>query len=267
MRGAGGDSVTIVGLETARARRNRGRAPGVRQVSGISSMEISLPQAAHLLGIPEQTVRRWARQGKLPALESEHTFVFRRSELERWARRHGITLVERPARSEDEAPAEPSLPVALERGGFLRDIPGDDVPSVLEATVARMPLPPEADREDLLERLLQREELASTGVGHGIALPHPRVPVEWAPPEGMVTVCRLAGEVDFQALDGRPVSILFVMLSRGAPFHLKLLSQLSFHLRDESFLAFLRRLESIEELIAEVTRRHDRLGGGRGTAP
>lgn len=102
---------------------------------------------------------------------------------------------------------------------------------------------------EVSEALLERERLGSTGFGRGIALPHAKLP-------GLTGVrgifLQLARPIDFNAVDGLPVDLLFVLLSpldAGAD-HLKALAGVSRMLRNESFSERLRGAKSDEALYA-----------------
>jgi len=223
-------------------------------------MEIDIKKAAEMLGTPEATLRRWARQGKIPVRERAGGYVFPKDELAKWAERHNIPL-KIPSDSATTTPADTEVGLydSMKRGGAFFSVPGENVREVLQAASMLIPLPDEVDREELLSRLLQREELASTGVGHGIAFPHPRYPLENIPPGGMITTCFLEKEVDFNAVDGRPVFLLFVMLSENTKTHLKLLSRLSFCLRDAGFIEFLRKCCSPDDFFLKIREMEDRI--------
>lgn len=81
------------------------------------------------------------------------------------------------------------------------------------------------DRGAVLARLLQREQLGTTGLGHGIAIPHARA--ELASLSGIAM--RLRRPVDFDAVDGDPVDIAFLLLAPedDASSHLKALSRVA----------------------------------------
>lgn len=78
----------------------------------------------------------------------------------------------------------------------------------------------------VFDRLLERERLGSTGLGHGIALPHARVK-ETAEPLGAFV--SLAKGVDYDAADGEPVDLAFALLvpESATEEHLQLLAQLA----------------------------------------
>lgn len=104
----------------------------------------------------------------------------------------------------------------------------------------------------LAEALGQREKLGSTGFGGGVAIPHARVP-------GLAritaVVARTAKPVDYAALDGMPVDVVFALFSppdAGAA-HLKALARVSRQLRDRAFVAKLRGAGSRDAIWALLT--------------
>lgn len=108
------------------------------------------------------------------------------------------------------------------------------------------------DADDLLRRLLARERLGSTGIGHGIAIPHCR----FDQAEGAVgALITLAHPVDFDSIDGEPVDILFAMLVPEAAHseHLKNLAALASALNNASLRQNLRSATSSQELYQAAT--------------
>ena len=126
----------------------------------------------------------------------------------------------------------------MERGGIFYDVGGDQREAVLRSAVELIPNINPSDVDLVYETLLEREILASTGIGHGIALPHPRSSLRLLDMP-QITTCYLSQSVDFEAVDGQPVSVLMVLLSRSTKQHVTMLSKLSFHLRDAGFRNFL----------------------------
>lgn len=96
-----------------------------------------------------------------------------------------------------------------------------------------------ADERDIFDTLLQRERLGSTGVGNGVAIPHGKLNGL----DSIVSVfAKLETPVDFEAIDGEPVDLVFLLLapeSAGAD-HLKALARISRLLREPSALEKLR---------------------------
>src|SRR5438874_13562033 len=101
----------------------------------------------------------------------------------------------------------------------------------------------------VFETLLQREKLGSTGVGNGIAIPHGKLP-KLNKLFGLFA--RLDRPVDFEALDGQPVDLVFLLLApegAGAD-HLKALARVARLLRDPDVARKLRESRDAEALYA-----------------
>jgi PTS system nitrogen regulatory IIA component len=113
------------------------------------------------------------------------------------------------------------------------------------------------DRKQLLEKILEREKLGSTGIGGGIAIPHAKLK---AVENIMVVFGRSGRGVNFNALDGKPVHIFFLLVARDENFgaHLKLLARISRILKNPSFRKRLLEAgdaESIYQIIREQDER------------
>jgi nitrogen PTS system EIIA component len=202
-------------------------------------MMLSIKDVAARLNLPIETVLRWVRQGKIPMQSIRGEYVIRFAMLERWATDHKLD-VHTPAAmvASDVEPDFDGILPAMERGGIFYDVGGDQREAVLRSAVELIPNINPSDVDLVYETLLEREILASTGIGHGIALPHPRSSLRLLDMP-QITTCYLSQSVDFEAVDGQPVSVLMVLLSRSTKQHVTMLSKLSFHLRDAGFRNFL----------------------------
>ena len=202
-------------------------------------MMLSIKDVAMRLNLPIETVLRWVRQGKIPMQSIRGEYVIRLAMLERWATDHKLD-VHTPAAmvASDVEPDFDGILSAMERGGIFYDVGGDQREAVLRSAVELIPNINPSDVDLVYETLLEREILASTGIGHGIALPHPRSSLRLLDMP-QITTCYLSRPVDFEAVDGQPVSVLMVLLSRSTKQHVTMLSKLSFHLRDAGFRNFL----------------------------
>ena len=101
----------------------------------------------------------------------------------------------------------------------------------------------------ILEVLQQRENLGSTGVGHGVAIPHGKLP-KLSKLFGLFA--RLERPIDFEALDAQPVDLVFLLLApegAGAD-HLKALARVARLLRDADAARKLRNSRDAEALYA-----------------
>lgn len=111
--------------------------------------------------------------------------------------------------------------------------------------------------ELVFERLLERERLGSTGLGHGVALPHARMKELR---EALGAFVQVQRPVDFDAIDDQPVDLAFALLvpEAATEAHLQLLAQLAAMFSDAGLRERLRRAEGAEELF-------DLLSGWRAT--
>jgi PTS system nitrogen regulatory IIA component len=220
----------------------------------LGSGKLRVRDAARLLGVSERTVHRWVESRKLPAHRAGGQLRFNRAELLEWATAEGVRVsVELFAAPDGRCARLPTLSDALAAGGILHDIPGDSRDEVLRAVVGRLQLPPDVDRDFLYQMLIARENLGSTAVGDGIAIPHVRNPVVLHAPS-VITLCFLSHPIDFGALDGKPVDILFFLLSPTIRAHLHLLSRLTAALHDPRLREALARHAGADEIQAEVRR-------------
>ena len=217
-------------------------------------MDLKIHEVARLLQVDGDEVARWIREKGLPAHEVHDQFHINSVELQEWALAHGVRCPpELMAVNRAAAGAAGNLIAALERGGMHRDVPGTNRDEVLPAVVKLPGVPAAIDRRLLLELLRAREMLASTGLGGGIAVPHPRSPIvlDVEAPATML-LCFLRQPVDFGAIDGKPVWALFLLLSPTVPDHLRLLSQLSYALHDTPVRSLLERRAPLDALLARL---------------
>ncbi|RLB84516.1 MAG: excisionase, partial [Deltaproteobacteria bacterium] len=204
------------------------------------------------LGVEQNTIERWIRQGKLPVSQRGAVYRFPSRDLKKWAAKHNISLnLEKQSLPEKETDPLISLSNAVQNGGLYFDVPGDDVRSVLTASLERISKVSKDFKTDLLDRLIEREKALSTGIGNGIAIPHPRVPLGYLN-DPLVAICFLETPVAYQAMDQQPVEVLFLILCPDLKFHLHLLSSLSFCLRDKSFTQFLKSRPDPKALIQKI---------------
>ena len=108
------------------------------------------------------------------------------------------------------------------------------------------------DHRVIFETLMKREKLGSTGIGQGIAIPHGKVP-SISRVYGLFA--RLANPVEFEAVDGQPVDLVFVLLApeHAGADHLKALARISRLLRDPGVVAKLRGTDDAQGLYAILT--------------
>jgi PTS system nitrogen regulatory IIA component len=216
-------------------------------------MQLTLRQAAGYLGVGESAARRWITERALPVHEVNERLYLNAVELWEWAVENGVpvsrSLLTHARRAPDEVPPISDL---LRAGGIFYDIEATEKRDLLRAFVARLPLPPEQDRDTLLSVLEAREAMGSTGIGDGIAIPHVRNPIVMHVDQAFVTLGLLRHPVEFDAIDAQPVHALFMVVSPTVPVHLRILAQLGFLLRDEVLRDLLRHRAPAEDILGRI---------------
>ena len=221
-------------------------------------MQLTVKDAAQALNVGEKTIYRWIQTGGLPAYRVAGQYRINRAMLFEWATSKRINFTPEDPAAGGGSPASPAiaplppagLSQALRLGGIHYRIPGTTLPDVFQAVVSLMNLPDTVNRPFLRQALLAREQLQSTGIGEGIAFPHLRNPGILDLQAPLVFLGFLEKPIDFNAIDGAPVRVLFCPLAPNVRIHLHLLSRITFALRNPDFKALILREASRDEILA-----------------
>lgn len=204
------------------------------------------------LGVTPITIERWLRQGNLPVSSKGTHCRFNKKDLENWASKRNISLDFSENKNLSSPEKEhPLLSAAIQDGGVYYDIKGDNVHQVLKNSIDKFTVIPQDFKDDLFDRLARREAALSTGIGKGIAIPHPREQLHYLT-SPVICVSFLDHPVDYNALDQKQVFVLFFILCPDLKLHLHLLSALSFCLKDFQFIQFLEQKPAAGLLIKKI---------------
>jgi nitrogen PTS system EIIA component len=146
-----------------------------------------------------------------------------------------------------------SCVIADLKGGTKREVLSELLASLKHAGLV-------SDVEEAVTVVLEREKLGSTGIGDGIAIPHGKM-------KGIDSVLCAFGRskegVDYDAVDGKPVHIFFLLLAPedSAGLHIQMLSRISRILRDQSFRKHLVEQDQNADLYAEIVEQDEKFGG------
>lgn len=213
-------------------------------------MQLSAREAAKLLNVSDKTIYRWIKEGKIPAYKLNDSIKFNKAELLEWATSKRINISTDFFKSENSMNLpQHSLADTLRAGGIYYRVGGRDVKSVLSSIVEIAPIPETVDPELLLQVLLARESMGSTGIGKGISIPHPRNPIITETDQPLISLCFLETPVEFHALDGQPVHTIFLVISPLIRVHLSLISRISFSLQQPSFMDVIKNQASREDIL------------------
>ena len=139
----------------------------------------------------------------------------------------------------------------LQEDAIISELTATDKKAVLEELTAAVAKASGVDQEEMVRVLLERERLGSTGIGSGIAIPHGKLKSLGAL---LVGFGRSRKGVDFEAIDGKPAHIFFLLMapedSSGA--HLRMLARISRLLKDSSLRQGLMDAADRRELYALI---------------
>lgn len=216
---------------------------------------MTVKEVAEYIRLNEKTVSRLAQKGEIPALKAGRHWRFDRAVIDAWmVGRNAGPMTGR------ELPAEATgLPQPLTISGVmtpshiqlnLRATARDDV---LRELVALVIPPEETERGETLFRALKvREDLCSTCVDEGVAIPHARNALVGLVDQPVLAYGRHRAGVDFGALDGKPVHHFFLLCAPNVREHLQLLARLARLVKNIDFRAKLAAAQQPEAVIALI---------------
>lgn len=147
----------------------------------------------------------------------------------------------------------------LKENAILIDLKNTAKAGVLEELLSALEKAGQvAEKGKILEALLEREKLGSTGIGQGIAVPHTKTDQI----ESLVGALGISQKgVDFDALDGEPVYIVFLVLapSKATGIHLKALAKIARLLKDRVFRNSLKGARSSAEALNIIREDEEKL--------
>lgn len=133
------------------------------------------------------------------------------------------------------------LAVLIHRGGIFFDVEGNTPEEIYSKISSMIKMPEGLTSEQICNALCAREQVLSTAVGNGIALPHARSSIIKNSDDQQICIVYLKNPIDMQAPDEREVYVMFVLLTQNSQVHLKVLTQLAGLFRN---LRFRKALEA-----------------------
>ncbi len=217
-------------------------------------MQLGVRDVAAQFGVADKVVLRWVDEESLPASKVDGQYRFNPSALFEWATARGMQIPPALFREPKNGDREvlPDLVEALRAGGVVRDIAGTDKRSVLAMLIEHLQLPRTVDRDGLLQIVMAREQLGSTGIGEGIAIPHVRNPIVLRVPKPMLLLGLLQQPIDYGAVDRKPVHSMFLVITPTTRSHLHILSRLGYILQDRGIRELLKSRAPSERLLAAM---------------
>lgn len=181
---------------------------------------LTIEEVAKYLRVSERTVYDWAQKGEVPSGKIGTVWRFKKSEIEKWVNDR-LSSSSKPAVSSDKIQIKNIL--SPDRIVFLNHSTKHDALVELANNLGTAPQVKFSD--ELCTEILKREELMSTAIGRGIAIPHVRLSsvTDLVMSVGISKV----NIIDFQTIDDEPVRLLF-MIAAAYNQHAYYLQTLSF---------------------------------------
>jgi nitrogen PTS system EIIA component len=208
-------------------------------------------ELAEYVKLNEKTIIKMAQEGKLPGVKISNKWRFQLSAVDHYLQKSIVQS------SDDElnvlietADTVQPLSRLIDPAMIRLDSPAADKHAVLSglAEVAEYAGLVQS-RADLLDQLVKREKMLSTGIGQGVALPHPRNPHVGFISRPCVAFFRTATPIDFEATDGKPCDLFFLICAPNAYVHVRLLAKVAKFLHHPGSAASLRQAGSSDDVL------------------
>jgi PTS system nitrogen regulatory IIA component len=222
---------------------------------------LTLKELAKMIGADSRRLERMAERGNIPCQKVGGEFRFNRAEITQWLKQHMGTFHDDHLKEVDVSmtahrQTHQSQPIitplihtqavthcleARSKNGAIRSLI-----SLAEATDLVY------DSDALLESVLHREELCTTAMEGGIAIPHPRCPLPYEIADTILVVARAQHGILFGGPDG-PTRLFFFTASQDDIHHLHVLARICRLLRHDNLLENLIHADSAQHMIDLIT--------------
>lgn len=226
---------------------------------------MSMEDFARYLGMDAREVQKLAERGKLPGQKISGRWRFNSAQVTEWLQQ------EMPSLDQDRLRTlERSLDDASGGGEMIvTDLIGLEGVDVAFQANTRASVLRELvrladttgllyDPDGLLAALLAREEMCSTALPNGVALPHPRQPMPYVSAEPLVCIARPTRGIGFGSPDGRLTRLFVMVCCHDDRHHLRVLARLM-RLLDAETVSILMQVETCEELLAALIEKEEKV--------
>ncbi len=208
---------------------------------------LTIEEVAKYLRVSERTIYDWAQKGKIPAGKLGTVWRFKKSEIEKWINDR-LAGYSSPAQEQRQVRIQSVL--SPSRVVFIEHSARQD--ALVELSKVLGSAPQVKNQSELTAEILRREELMSTAIGLGIAIPHVRLS-SVTDLVMAVGICR--NEIaDFQSIDNEPVRLLFMLAAahNQHAYYLQTLAVISAKLKNQELREGLINASSAQEAYALI---------------
>jgi excisionase family DNA binding protein len=217
-------------------------------------MILTLKELADYLRVNERTVLRMLKTGQIQGAKIGGQWRFNGSQID------SLFFPNTPP----DADAVPlatltrthiGIPVSrvMSADRMVPDMRADTVESAIEELTAHSLWNAVLmDVSELRQKCIAREGLLSTGVGHGVAIPHPRDPLPTLRAPAAIAFGRSRNGINFNAADGKPVHVFFLLCCQNIEVHLHILGRLANLLQRDGFIQACSQCETPEDVLRVI---------------
>lgn len=218
---------------------------------------ISVKEAAEILGVSTKTVLQWIDKGRLPSHRLGNQYYLERSEITDIMTEQGKPLTNAIQESTD---TDPQLSDMLAQAGIYYNVKGNTKTEALYNALSHIKGIDINVMRPIFQMFLSREELASTGMGDGIAIPHARGTLVGYVSQPLLSLSFLEEPIEYDAIDGKPVDTLFLLISPNVQTHLRILAKLAYLLHDPQCKEAIIKQSPQDTILSIIAQAEQRFG-------
>ncbi len=217
---------------------------------------MTLNEAAKYLKISEKSVIRMAQKGEIPVTKIASQWRFMKAVIDDWLISR-MDISNQSNISDIISKNGIRLPISrlIKTENILLNIKSGNKELILKQLIKPLIVTNQIkDEQNYLKLLLEREEIVSTAIGKGIAIPHIRNPKQYpiTLPSIIIGVCRQG--TDFHSYNGEKTYIFFLVCSDCEVVHLKIMAKIAYLTKNTSMLSKMKKAKNSNEVLAEIIK-------------
>jgi PTS system nitrogen regulatory IIA component len=213
-------------------------------------VDLKIKDIAQLLVKPEKEVLKLVKENDIPHQVIQDRVVFNKDKIIEWALGKNMPLNISGNAHFEEYQIKSLLPLLTKQSFFYDFIFTEEF--YIEQMTQLASFDKSVDRDVVVQLLKSREQLMSTAIGHGISLPHPRIPLVIGRDKPLIHFFFPTAFLNLHALDGKPVHTLILIISQTTKQHLSLLAHLSHLLSKKEIRQALKARQPYTELLSLI---------------
>jgi nitrogen PTS system EIIA component len=210
-------------------------------------LDLRIKDIAQFLVMPEKEIQKLVKIKEIPYQVIQDRVVFNKDRIIEWALGRNMPLNISGNAHFEEYQIKSLIPL-LTKQSFFYDCTFSEE-QYIEQMTQLASFDKSVDREIVVQLLKSRESLMSTAIGSGISLPHPRIPLVIGRDKPLIHFFFPTTPLNLNALDGKPVHTLILIISQTTKQHLSLLAHISYLLSKKEIRQALKARQPYQELL------------------